>query len=187
MMHTVIATLQRAAQQRQAAGALNRARYGKILAQLREIADELSPSERRRIGEKWDPVNFAELLRSVAKAAAGGPHPSEILVQAPEGVLVHGPEHDLRELIGTLTEFARGVGAAPVEVRASVTHGDDQDRAKCVTELVIQERDVPDFLRRKLWEVVSARRGEVSIASEAHRCRVEFSLPIERRVGTVLG
>jgi hypothetical protein len=181
-MHTAIATLQRVVQQRLLAGMLNRAKYVQVTSQLREIADELFP-ERRSNGEKSDPVNFADILHSVV----GARQKSDVLLEAPEGVLVDGPEHDLRELIDNLTEFARNTRTEPVELRASVSYGNDQDHAKCVTELVIQAPDVPDFLRRKLWNVITVRRGQVSIECEAHRCRVEFSLPIERRIGTVLG
>jgi hypothetical protein len=180
-MYTAIATLQRAVQQRLLAGVLNRVKYVQVTSQLREIADKLFP-ERRSNGEA-DPVNFADILRSVV----GARQKSDVLLEAPEGVLVDGPEHDLRELVDNLTEFARSARTEPVELRASVSYGNDQDRGKCVTELVIEAPDVPDLLRRKLWNVISVRRGQVSIACEAHRCRVEFSLPIERRVGTVLG
>jgi hypothetical protein len=35
--------------------------------------------------------------------------------------------------------------------------------------------------------MVRRRHGEMSIISGAQCCRIEFSLPVERRVGTLLG
>jgi len=108
-------------------------------------------------------------------------------VQVPEYVMVQGPAHDLRDLVCSLAEYALTVARDPVDLRAQVMYTSNQGRGVCATELVIQSPDVPDFLRRKLWDAVRIRHGEVSVVLEPERCRVKFTLPIERRSGTILG
>jgi hypothetical protein len=93
----------------------------------------------------------------------------------------------LHDLLSSLVEYARTVGRDPIELRAQVMHKSGDDRAMCLTELVIQSPDVPDFLRRKLWDSARTRRGEVSVISEPECCRVEFALPVERRSEFALG
>jgi hypothetical protein len=86
-----------------------------------------------------------------------------------------------------LIEYAFTFARDPIVLRTDIKYPGNQARAVCSTELAIQSSDVPDFLRHKLWEVVRSRGGEVSVVSEPECCRVVFTLPVERRLGTVLG
>jgi hypothetical protein len=176
-MEAAIATLQTVARQIRLAGNLEPAKHRRIMAKLREVADELSDVERHAAIETPDPVDFAELLRS-----AGG-----LVVRAPESVMIAGPARDLRDLVSSLSEYALSVGHDELELRAQVKYMGCQSRAVCATELQIATPALPDFLQRKLWQTVHARRGEVSIVTKQDCCRVEFVLPIERRKGTILG
>jgi hypothetical protein len=188
-MHTAIATLQAATRRLHNPADLQDAEYSRIAAQLRQVADQLSVFERRAAPQKTGPINFTEILRSAEAAATSTTNKTAngVIVQAPLDVMVDGPAHDLRDLICSLTEYALTVARDPVVVRAEVRYIDAQARAVCATELVIQSPEVPDFLRRKLWDAVRVRRGEVLVASEPEYCRVEFTLRVERRLGTILG
>lgn len=188
-MYRAIATLQMTASTLQLSGGLEQSEYSRIMAQLRQVTDELAAVERRMGNTKADPIDFAGMLRD---AVAMTSQPADrngkgVVLQAPKDVMVEGPADDLHDLVGSLVEYARTVGPDPVDLRAQVNYTSDQTRAVCVTELVIQSPDVPDFLRRKLWDTVRIRRGQVSVITEPECCRIGFTLPIERRLGTVLG
>ena len=189
-MHTAITALQTAARRLQLFGGLEQSQCSQIMTQLREVADQLHALERRRGEEKADPVNFTDLVRRALGAAsvpAAGRAARTAILQVPEDVIVEGPAHDLRDLVCSLIEYAFTVTRNSIELRADIRYTGNQARAVCSTELTLQSSDVPDFLRQKLWEVVRVRRGEVSVVSEAECCRVIFTLPVERRLGTVLG
>jgi hypothetical protein len=187
-MHTAITTLEMAARTFHLSGNLDKAQYRHILAQLREVMDELSAVERRTGNPitEGEPVDLSQLLRA-AVAGSVDQNGDGALKQIAEGVFVEGPRHDLHDLIGSLVEFARGVGPDPIDLWAQVKYADHQLRAACMVELVVQSPDIPDFLRRRLWDTVRVRRGEVSVTYEPKGCRIGFTLPIERRLGTVLG
>ncbi len=103
-------------------------------------------------------------------------------MQPPLGeIMVEGPARDLRDLLCCLLEYALSVGRNPIDLRVAIKGMSSAARKVCATELVVQSRDVPDFLRRKLWETIRARRGEVSVVIEPECCRLGFTLPIERR------
>jgi hypothetical protein len=53
-MQTAIATLKTVARQRCLAGELNRSTYGPLMTQLREIANELAPPQRRQTAVRND-------------------------------------------------------------------------------------------------------------------------------------
>jgi hypothetical protein len=78
-------------------------------------------------------------------------------------------------------EYALTVARGPIDLHAEIKRESNNVRAVCATELLIQSSDVPDFLRRKLWDTIGKRRGEHSIILEPECCRVRFTLPIERR------
>ena len=188
-MHAAIAALETAARQLELSGGLEHSQYSQIVAQLREVSDQLNALERRKAEEKAAPVNFTDLVRGALVAASdpAGPAAAAAIVQVPEDVMVKGPAHDLRDIVGGLVEYAGTVARDPIELRMDIRYTGNQAAAVCSTELAIQSPDVPDFLRQKLWDVVSGRRGEVSIVSASECCRVVFTLPVERRLGTVLG
>jgi hypothetical protein len=182
-MNAAVATLQMAAQQQHLSGELERTEYSRIVAQLREVAKDLSAFERRTGQLTAAPVDFTEMVR-VAVAAASPPANQDDGGRAtlmPEGIMVEGPAHDLRDLLDCLTEYAFSMGAHPAGVRVEIKRQESRGRDACMIELFVQSPDVPDFLRRKLWDTVSKRRGEVSIVSEPTCCRIGFTLPIERR------
>lgn len=178
-MYAAVATLQMAARQLQLSGELDRSKYSRIMAQLREVADELTAFERRTGKQKADPVNFTAMLREAV--AIAGHDGNGIVMQLAEDVMVEGPANDLRDLVCCLVEYALSVGRGPADLRAQVKQTSNQLRAMCATELAIPSPDVPDFLRRRLWDAVRTRRGEVSVICEPEHCRIEFTLPIERR------
>jgi len=95
--------------------------------------------------------------------------------------MVQGPAHDLRDLLSSLVEYASAVGAKPLALHARIRHDVGASKAACTTELVVQSPDLPDFLRRKLWDAARVRGGEVSVISEPTLCRVEFTIPIDHR------
>jgi hypothetical protein len=185
-MDLAIARLQTVARRAKISGALGPSEQSRIMARLSEVADELDTLERRSGSEKADPVDIAALLHEIADSPAtkraGG-----ISVQAPQGLALAGPAADLRELICSLAEYALAVAREPVEIHAQVKYAPAHDRPTCALELLIQSPDVADFLRQKLWHAARVRRGQVSIVSEANCSRVELSLPLERRAGTILG
>jgi hypothetical protein len=170
-MDAAAATLLMAAQRLQHGGALDRANYGRIVSQLREVTDQLTALEKRSGNQEARPVNYTAMLRDTA--AMTSPLSEEIMVE--------GPAHDLHDLLCVLAEYALTAGHNPIDVRLEVNRKKNEAKEMCVTELVVHSSDIPDFLRRKLWEAVRIRRGEVSVIAEPERCRIEFKLPIERR------
>ncbi len=174
-MHAAVATLQQAARRLQHSGNLDPSKYTWMMSQLRGVTAELDASERRARDQKTDPVDITELLREVL-AKAG------IAMELPDNTIVAGPAQGLRDLLGCLIEVA--LGARPNSLDLRVETGGEKDKAQktFTIELAIQSPDVPDFLRRKLWEAAQARGGEVSIVSEPDSCRIRFSLPTERRL-----
>ena len=178
-MHAAAAKLQTAAQ-RLISGVTERSDYTQIISQLRAVANELAALERRAGQGKADPVHLTAMLWDAAAKASSASGQSGITVAAVEGITVEGPAADLQELISSLLEFALGMARDTVEIRAdSAFIG---SRAACALKLVVRCADMPDFLRRKLWDVAHRRRGQVSIVSEADRCRVTLTLPLERRL-----
>jgi hypothetical protein len=181
-MSAVVATLQRATQQLQLSESLERSDYSRITAQLRVVTAQLTAAERRTAKKTPAPVYFTGMLRVAAAPGSPAAEPDacarEMLV--PEGIKVEGPAHDLHDLISGLVEYARTVGGEPIELRAQVEEESGDAGAVCAMELVVRSPDLPDFLRRKLWEAARARRGRVTVISEPECCRIEFTLPIVR-------
>jgi hypothetical protein len=161
MMHAAIATLQKVARQFERSGDMDGSRCSRIMAQLRDVDTELDAVERRRGHREADTIDLIAILREAAAVA--------------------GPAGDLRELVSCLLNYALAVGRGGTTLRTQIKHVGKQARPVCATELTISSAEVPDFLRRRLWDAVRVRRGEVSIVSEPDCCRVEFTLPIERR------
>jgi hypothetical protein len=186
-MQTAIVILQTAARQRSLAGEIGRPTYGRLITQGREIAAEIDPSQNRQTAGGCDPVNYAEILRNAQASITARENIAGQQVLVPDGVLVEGPAHDLREAIHHLLEFASSTGVAPTELGIYISYPSDQRRGKCVTEMVMYSPGLPDFLQQTLWNMVRRRHGEMSIISEAQCCRIKFSLPVERRIGTLLG
>jgi len=180
-MKAAVATLQMAAQELHSAGAVEQAKYVRIVSQLRSIAEQLTSLD-RRVGEQDpDPVDFAALLHDAATAAsaAAGRDQCGVALHLAAGVMVEGPGGDLRTVVGGLAEYALTVGCDAIELR---TDGKAKGaRHTCITEFVVRSRDVPDFLRQDLWNAVRIRHGEVSVICEPDKSRIRFSLPIERR------
>ena len=181
-MHAAVAALQMAARRLQFSTELDAHKYGQMVEQLREVRDQLAAFERRVENQKADPVNLSALLAEMAGAAAN--EAAGNLARIPAGVMVAGPIEDLRDLFGCLIEFALGVAAGPLQVEVGLTSSAEPSRQKCIVELTVQSPDVPDFLRRKLWEAARARRGEVSVTAEPTHCRVGLTLPVERRLAS---
>lgn len=183
MYAAIATTLQMAAREMQLSGGPDQPGYRRIMAQLREVSKELAAFDRRTQRHKAVPVDFSEILQDAAGfgSLTVGQDRGDSGSSSLEEVMVEGPAHDLRDLLSALFEYARTVGRDPVRLGARVEPSSDTAGAMCATELVIQSSDLPDFLRRKLWDAVSVRGGEVSIISEPDACRVEFTLPIERR------
>jgi hypothetical protein len=182
-MQTAVATLQRAARQLNISGGLDRSKCRRVIAQLREVTDELTAFERRGGKQKAEPVNFTQMLLDGLAAASpsAGSDRNSVAVSGAEDTMVEGPANDLRDLLSSLFEYA---GRGPVEMCAQVKPMSHGLGAGYATELTIQSPDIPDFLRRKLWDAVRVRRGEVCVSSEPERCRIKFTLPVERRSAT---
>jgi hypothetical protein len=183
-MYAAVATLKLAAQKLQLSGELDPSKYARMMSQLRGVTDELTAFERRaRTQKKANPVNFAELLSEVMATASptNAASGNGMAAQLPDPVLVEGPVEDLRDLLSCLIEYALSVDQGPIKFGAEIRRDGDEVSDKCAAELVIRSPDVPDFLRRKLWDAVRVRRGEVSLISEPDCCRIGFTLPIERR------
>jgi hypothetical protein len=89
-------------------------------------------------------------------------------------------------MIASLLEYASSAGPRPV-IRAQMTYPANEARPMCSTEILVQGSDFPDFLRQRLWETIHARQGQLSITSQQNGCRIMFALPVERRLGTILG
>lgn len=180
-MHSAVATLEMAARQLQLSGELERSEFGRIMMQLRSVADGLSTVERRIAKQKAASVNFTEMLRSAIAPTAPACRQGDDARLPMQEIIVEGPPHDLRDLLCSLVEYARAVGTEPLAWRAQIKQDIGAARAKCTTELVVQSPDLPDFLRRKLWDAARIRGGEVSVISEPRLCRIEFTIPIDRR------
>ena len=176
-MQTTVATLQKAARQLNTSG-LDRSKCRRIIAELREVTDELTAFERRGGKQKADPVNFAEMLLDGLAAASrsAGSDRNSVAVSGAEDAMVEGPANDLRDLVSCLFEYA---GRGRIELCAEIKPM--SPGAGYATELIVRSPDLPDFLRRKLWDAVRARRGEVCVSSEPERCRIQFTLPVECR------
>jgi hypothetical protein len=174
-MHPAVATLQQAARRLQHSGNMDASKYAWMMSQLRGVTAELDASERKARNQKTDPVDITELLHEVL-AKAG------IAMQLPDTIMVAGPDQSLSDLLACLIEVA--LGAQPNSLQLHVEAGRKCGKARetFTIELAIQSPDVPDFLRRKLWEAARVRCGEVSIVAELDCCWIRFSLPIERRL-----
>ena len=174
-MHPAVATLQQAARRLQHSGNMDPSKFSWMMSQLRGVTAELDASERKARNQKCDPVDITELLREVL-AKAG------IAVQLPDTIMVAGPDQSLRDLLTCLIEVALGARPNALDLHAEADRKFDNAREAFTIELAIQSPDVPDFLRRKLWEAARMRGGEVSIVAELDCCRIRFTLPIERRL-----
>ena len=179
-MHSVVATLETAARQLQLSGELERSEFGRIMMHLRSVADGLSAVEQRIAKQKAASVDFAEILRSAAALISPVCRRGGRAGLPLQEIMVEGPAHDLRDLLCSLVEYGRAVGADPLELHAQIRQDIGATRAKCVMVLAVQAPDLPDFLRRKLWDAARVRGGEVSVVCEPKLCRVEFTIPIER-------
>jgi hypothetical protein len=179
-MHAAVSDLKMAAQRLRLSGELDVPNYTRMMTQLREFGEQLATFERRAGTQNVEPVNLTELIRKVAGPVTTVHAGNEIATGLSEPFIVEGPTEDLRDLLSCLVEFARGVGPDPIDLRLELQC--DENRQKCLIGLVIRSSDVPDFLRRKLWDAARARRGEVSITTEPDRGRIAFVLPLERRL-----
>ena len=191
-MQSAVATLQKTAQQLQLSGGLEPAKYTRIISQLREVTNELTASERELKTRNAGPVNYTALLRAAMPASSPTSEPAgserataieDVAAQdiMAQDIMVEGPAHDLRSAIGSLIEFALAAGSGALDLRVEMKRADSEARDLCATEIAVPSPDVPDFLRRRVWDAVRIRRGEVSVVSEPRRCRVAFTLPVERR------
>jgi hypothetical protein len=177
-MQGAIATLELAARSLQRAEGLDRSKYGHVMAQLRQVMDKLAAAERRTGNSKAGPVDFTQMLRDAA-ATASDQEREDILERIPESVFVEGPADDLRQLICSLVQYSRAVRR--VDLRAQINHGNGKCGATCTTELAIQPPgEVPDFLRRRMWDAARIRSGEVFVTSTREGYRIGMVLPIER-------
>lgn len=174
-MHAAVVSLQQAARRLHHSGNLDSSKYAWMMSQLRDVTAELDACERQAQERKSDPVNIAELLRE-ALAKAG------ISIQPPDPVMVAGPARTLRELLSCLIEYALGARPDALDLDAEMTRKANDTIEMFTIKLVVQSPDIPDFLRRKLWETAGARRGEVSIVAEVDRCRINLDIPVERRL-----
>jgi len=184
-MHAAVVTLQTAARQLQLSGELDRCEYDRMMAQLREVAHGLAAVERRANEQKAETIDFTAMLREAA--ALGSPEgkqgdggDSGGGADVPDGMVIEGPAYDLRDALCSLVEYARTVGSSPVDLNARLERGRGAAHAICAVELSVRSPDVPDFLRRKLWDATRARHGEVCLVCEPERCRIHFKLPIAR-------
>ena len=148
------------------------------MAQLRDVNNELDAVARPDGSREADAVDFTLMLREAVDAA--GQDADGIVVHLMQDAIVAGPAGDLRELMCCLLDFALAVGRGRAALHTRIKEAGSQAGPVCTAELTIFSSDVPDFLRRRLWDAVRARRGEVSIISEPDCSRVEFTLPIKR-------
>jgi hypothetical protein len=181
-MDAAVKSLQMAARRLQLSGNLDQSEYARMMSRLREVTDELGASERRAVKQNAEPVNYTELLLDATAAASQPNIQRGIAMQLPGDITVEGPAQDLRDLICCLMEYALTVARDPIALHAEIKCDSNNVRAVCATELLIQSSDVPDFLRRKLWDTVGKRRGEYSVILEPECCRIRFTLPVERRM-----
>lgn len=143
--------------------------------------------ERRVSGGKHPPVDFADIVRAGVAKTLRVPDPDKLVLEIPESVLVQGPADDLVELFASLLEYGHTVGPEPIRLRTQINYTFDELRPTCTTELLVGPSEVPDFLKRKIWNTVRARRGEATIAPAVFGHRISFTLPVDRRLGTILG
>ncbi len=174
-MHPAVATLQQAARRLQHSGNMDPSKYAWMMSQLRGVTAELDASERKARNQTTDPVDITELLREVL-AKAG------IAMQLPDTIMVAGPDQSLRDLLACLIEVALGAQSNSLQLHVEAGRKCGKAQETFRIELAIQSPDVPDFLRRKLWEAARTRCGEVSIVAELVCCQISLSLPIERRL-----
>jgi len=171
-MNAAVASLQEAARRLQLSGELDPSKYAWMMSQLRGVTTELDASERSARRKSAAPANFTALLRDAAAPLA---------TSLPEDLMVEGPAQEIRDLLCCLIEYAGAASPGPIALRAEVGCKLGDDRDMLVLELAVQSPDVPDFIRRKLWDAARPRRGEISIVAEPDRCRIGLILPTERR------
>jgi hypothetical protein len=174
-MDAAVNTLQMVAQQLRRSGEVEPSRYAWMLSQLRGVLDELNASERRKDKLKVASANLTDLLHEVMALRLDCQSDDGGALELPDKIMVEGPVQDLRDLLCCLTAFA------PNNLRAEIERESDEVRQTVTIEFLIQLPDLPDFLRRKLWDTARVRRGKVSIISQQDCCRVRFTLPTERR------
>jgi hypothetical protein len=126
MMHAAIATLQKAARQLELSGDMDRSRCSRIMAQLRDVNNELDAVERRRGHREAGAVDFTAMLREAVAAAGQGA--DGIAVQLTEEATVAGPAGDLRELVFCLLDYALAVGRGRTTLRTHIKHAEKQAR-----------------------------------------------------------
>ena len=129
-MHPAVATLEMAARQLQLSGELERSEFGRIMMQLRSVADGLSTVDRRIAKQKAASVNFTAMLRSLIAPAAPACGPGDGARLPMQEMMVEGPPHDLRDLLCSLVEYARAVGTEPLDWRAQIKQDIGAARAK---------------------------------------------------------
>jgi len=180
-MNTAVATLEKAAGRLRLSGELEPSKYARMMSQLRGVTVELDASERRARRKGAAPANFTELLHDAA-ASLPNWNGNSMAAQLPDDVMIEGPAQEIRDLLSCLIEYAGGTSAGPVDLRAQLGYKSGSSREILTVELSIQSPDVPDFIRRKLWDAARPRHGEISIVSEPNRCRIGFILPPDRRL-----
>lgn len=180
-MHTAVTTLEKAARQLRISGDLEHCEFDRIMMHLHSVSEGLSAVERRIAKRKAAPVNFTELVRSAMAPMLPDCHLGNEAAAPLQPIMVEGPAQDLSELLCSLVEYARDFGRDGPELRLQIKEAAGKAASKCTTVLVVNAFELPDFLRRKLWDAARVRGGEVSITSEPSRCQIEFTLPIDRR------
>jgi hypothetical protein len=182
-MSTAVTNLEIALRQLQSRRTTDRPEYAPIVSGLLRITDQLTAIERRNSTVDTAPVNLTLLLREALTASAATIAEDKRLsnIRLPREAWVPGPAKDLRDLVAALVEYALTVGCSEVALQSgdSLEHPGANDR--CSIRLELQSSDIPEFLRQKLWHVVSRRHGEVSIVTEADRSLIGIALPLERR------
>jgi hypothetical protein len=180
-MNAAVVTLQEAAGRLRREGELEPSTYAWMISQLRGVTVELDASERRARKKNVAPADFAELLRETAAPLLNSQGGNVIAVQLPDEVLIEGPAAEIRDLLSCLIEYAGNASPNPIDLWAGLGCKPDSGREMLMVELSVRSPDVPDFIRRKLWDTARPRHGELSIVSEPDRCRIGLMLPVERR------
>jgi len=181
-MNAAIKTLRTGARQLRLAGELDPDKFAWAMTQLRTVANELAACERRASKEEVIPVDITALLSRVLGPPASGQRDDRIAPPSAGNVMVRGPLHDLQDLLNGLIEYARSVYTGPMDLRTSVRRGGCKVGDMFTIELAVRSLEIPDFVRRKLWDAASIRGGEVSVVSEPDRCWIRLTLPTERRL-----
>ena len=158
-----------------------------IMVQLRQITDHRATAERRVNEGKHAPVDFAGIVTAGAAKILLVLDPNKLVLQIPESVFVRGPADDLVDLIASLLDYGQTVGPEPIRLRTQINYTCGELVTTCTTELLVESSEVPDFLQRKILDTVRARGGEVTTAAAAIGHRISFTLPVDRRSGTILG